>query len=60
MTTLMADAIKQQDFVKLASQIPYAQLIGIHCMPIGEHFILNCQSTRATWATLLYPQYMAA
>jgi uncharacterized protein (TIGR00369 family) len=41
MTTLMADAIKQQDFVKLASQIPYAQLIGIHCIPIGEHFIFK-------------------
>ena len=41
MTALMSDAIKQQDFVKLASQIPYAQPIGIHCMPIGEHFIFK-------------------
>lgn len=41
MTTKMADAIEQQDFVKLASQIPYAQLIGIRCIPIGENFIFK-------------------
>ena len=39
--TILAEAIKQQDFVKLASQIPYAQLIGIRCIPIGENFIFK-------------------
>lgn len=41
MTTLLADAIAEKNFVKLTEQIPYARLIGIHCIPIGENFIFK-------------------
>jgi uncharacterized protein (TIGR00369 family) len=41
MSTELADAIKDRDFVTLTSKIPYAQLIGIECIPIGDNFIFK-------------------
>ncbi len=41
MSTELADSMQQQDFEKLINTIPYAQLIGIACIPIGDHFIFK-------------------
>lgn len=41
MGTVLADAINNKDFITLTREIPYARLIGITCIPIGEHFIFK-------------------
>lgn len=41
MSTALADAINNRDFISLTEHIPYARLIGISCIPIGDNFIFK-------------------
>ena len=57
---LVRDARRNNDYSPLVELIPYAKLLGIECLRLGDDMVFACRRTRTTSATRPCRPSMAA